>query len=513
MNAIIYTRVSTDDQKINGYSLPNQKDVLEQYCKIKGINIVEHFQDDYSAKNFNRPEFIKLLAFIKANRKVDLLLFTRWDRFSRDQLESLRMISKLDSMGVKVDSVEQPLDLTIPDNKMLLSIYLTIPEIENDKNSIRTKEGMRKAAKEGYWVGTAPLGYDNYRNEQKKPTLKPNAKSPIVKKAFEEMAKGIYSAEEIRKRLNNEGLKLAKQSFLNMLRNPVYIGKIFIPPWRKEESQLVDGVHPPIISDRQFQQVNDILSGRRKPITKSVKGSGLFFLRGFLCCPICQGALTGSKSKGNGGYYSYYHCSYSDHNVRFRVEKANQDFMKFLEFFNPSPDVIGLYNETLKEIAREKGKEKQNRLKALEGEMKKTVTMLSSADDRYLTNDLSKEAYDRIIERYNHKINELSMEKELLGNTETHFERHIRFGFNLVSNLNEIFKEAPLEIKQKIIGLFFLDKLQYENGTYRTKKMNQVLVLIAQLSSLSEGGKTKQASSFAGLSTWAPPAGLEPATL
>ncbi len=66
------------------------------------------------------------------------------------------MIKYLDKLGIKVESVEQPLDLSIPDNKMLLALYLTAPEIENDKNSIRTTEASRRAKLEGCWMGTAP---------------------------------------------------------------------------------------------------------------------------------------------------------------------------------------------------------------------------------------------------------------------------------------------------------------------------------------------------------------------
>lgn len=91
--AIIYTRVSTDDQAQNGYSLPHQQTILEKYCELHGIEVVQHFREDHSAKDFNRPEFVKLMELVKANRgKIDKVLFTRWDRFSRNQEASLSVI-------------------------------------------------------------------------------------------------------------------------------------------------------------------------------------------------------------------------------------------------------------------------------------------------------------------------------------------------------------------------------------------------------------------------------------
>ena len=68
-NAIIYTRVSTKEQADRGYSLEAQKEQLQRFCGIMGINILHHFQEDASAKTFNRPTFKTLLEFIKLNKE------------------------------------------------------------------------------------------------------------------------------------------------------------------------------------------------------------------------------------------------------------------------------------------------------------------------------------------------------------------------------------------------------------------------------------------------------------
>jgi site-specific DNA recombinase len=60
--AIIYTRVSTEEQAEYGFSLAHQEDLLRRECVRKGIQILEHFQDDgYSAKDFKRPAFQELI--------------------------------------------------------------------------------------------------------------------------------------------------------------------------------------------------------------------------------------------------------------------------------------------------------------------------------------------------------------------------------------------------------------------------------------------------------------------
>ena len=98
--AIIYTRVSTDEQN-NGYSPADQKDKLEKYCSNNNIDIVGFFHDDESGKSFNRPEWIKIMSFIKKNRGyVDNIYFIKWDRFSRNVAEAYITIRDLKKLGV-----------------------------------------------------------------------------------------------------------------------------------------------------------------------------------------------------------------------------------------------------------------------------------------------------------------------------------------------------------------------------------------------------------------------------
>jgi len=118
--AILYIRVSTDEQADKGYSLLHQEDRLRKYCELQNIEVMALFKEDYSAKTFHRPEFTKLLEFLKKNKSVaDLLLFTKWDRFSRNAGDAYSMINTLDKNGIEPQAIEQPLDLTIPENKIM----------------------------------------------------------------------------------------------------------------------------------------------------------------------------------------------------------------------------------------------------------------------------------------------------------------------------------------------------------------------------------------------------------
>ena len=149
--AALMCRVSSDEQ-VKGYSLDIQDEALRKYCERYGIEIVYTFREDHSAKDFKRPEFTKFLSFLSKNKgKVDCLLFTSWDRFSRNVTDSLIMLRRLESYGITSQAIEQPIDMTIPENKAMLAIFLTLPEIDNDRRSIKIRGGVRAALKAGRW--------------------------------------------------------------------------------------------------------------------------------------------------------------------------------------------------------------------------------------------------------------------------------------------------------------------------------------------------------------------------
>ena len=71
------------------------------------------------------------------------------------------MIKTLKTLSIDAQAIEQPLDLSVPENKMMLAFYLAVPEVENDRRGLNTKNGMTKAKLERRWLGPAPIGYKN----------------------------------------------------------------------------------------------------------------------------------------------------------------------------------------------------------------------------------------------------------------------------------------------------------------------------------------------------------------
>ena len=66
MKAILIARVSTEEQKDAGNSLPAQVARLEKYCQNRGFEIIKNCSFDESAYAEQRSEFDRIVDFIIA---------------------------------------------------------------------------------------------------------------------------------------------------------------------------------------------------------------------------------------------------------------------------------------------------------------------------------------------------------------------------------------------------------------------------------------------------------------
>lgn len=508
-NVIIYTRVSTDDQADFGFSLQHQETVIRAFCNTKGYNILNHYKEDFSAKTFNRPEWSKILSFLKPKRqKVDSVVFLRWDRFSRNLEESSRTIRELKShYGVDVECVEQPLDLSIPDNLVMLAVYLAVPEVENRKNSIRTTEGSRKARLEGCWTGTAPFGYDNYRDEQNRSTLIRNLHAPLVIEAFDLMATGVYSAEEVRKRLGKKGMSKGKQTFLDLLRNVAYLGKVPVKEYKDEPAQVVAGLHLPLVDEVIFRKVQNVLKGKKPNFNFDVNRSGEYPLRQFIICPKCGRGLTASGSTGrSGNKHHYYHCMNNTCKVRHKLSDVHEDFNGYLATIKVGQNTLDLYSKILEDVFKKEDGVRLQELKKLRAQADMVNNRLKKVQDSYYDGITSPSEFRTDKVRYEKELADIRAqidEKETEG---TPFKKYIKEGFSLLGNLPHYYETSKeVEVKHKILGSIFPEKLHYLKRSFRTTQVNSVLSLLLKKTNGLQGTEKEKVGENADLSTWAPP--------
>lgn len=296
--AALYIRVSTDEQAQKGYSQKIQYEHLQKFCLSNKIEVLSVIQEDHSAKTFNRPQwscFIRQLEN-KKSIKPTQLLFTKWDRFSRNAADAYYMIEKLRKFNVQAYAIDQPLDLSIPENKIMLAIYLSTSEVENDRRSINVKQGIHKAKQSGRCTNRPPYGYKNITlPDGTKTIITIEPEAIFVRKIFESVVKSDQSIQSIYRAFLLQGLKCSRNNFWLILRNPFYCGFITVPAYESDKLQIIKGLHEEIISEELFNRVKLVLTGRQRAQYLKVRFNPLLPLRRLLHCPLCGKRLTGSR--------------------------------------------------------------------------------------------------------------------------------------------------------------------------------------------------------------------------
>ena len=295
---VTYIRVSTEEQASHGYSLDSQKDVLAAYAESHDLEIVQEFVESESAFKPGRPEFRRMLHFLRRHKDVGAVLVYKIDRLARN----IRDYAELDEMAwVSIISATEGL----PENatgQLVGVIQAGISRYYSQQLSERVSLGMETKAKSGLWPSYAPTGYLNVPSGGIVPD--PD-RAPIVRRAFETYARTEISLADLAKWAEGQGLRtrqggvLRKSAIHNLLRNPVYCGAI------RWVGKVYEGKHEPLISRALFERVQQRMQsgGHPSPQTR------LFFpYRGLLTCGHCGCQLTAARVKEQ---YVYYRCTES----------------------------------------------------------------------------------------------------------------------------------------------------------------------------------------------------------
>jgi site-specific DNA recombinase len=494
--AILYTRVSTDEQN-NGYSPLDQKDKLYNYCEMNKIEVVGFYHDDESGKTFNRPEWKNIITFLKKNKNsVDYICFLKWDRFSRSAEKAYEELSILKKLGVEAVAIEQKLDLEIPEQKLMLAIYLTTPEIDNDRRSLNIFHGIRKGKKQGRWLGACPRGYKNTRNEINRPVITPEGglQEKLVVRAFNDFSTGNYSIESLRLKLYKEGLKCNRNSFWMLLRNRVYIGQIFIPAYKDEPEEWIQGIHLPLISENVFYKVQDILEGRKKHLPSSLKTiRDEFPLRGILICPQCGKYLTASCSKGKMGVrYPYYHCT-NFCKERKKAEVVNNALEGLLETIKPSEGALKIFSKIVNDKITQNNQTNKIEGGKINTEISKLKKRIENAKNLMLDGEIEVSEFKTIRISTEDNIKKLSIELNRNQDGLINIKSNITEASMVISNLAKAYKQSNTSIKRQILSSIFSSGLIFEEKNYRTLKINEVIAKILRNSNACDDSPKKKA--------------------
>ena len=292
--AVLYARVSSREQREEGYSIEAQVKLLRAAALKEGFEIVREFIEVESAKAAGRKQFAEMVTFFKRNRTCRTLLVEKTDRLYRNQRDALT----LEDLDIRIHFVKENETLSKDAKsqvKFMHDIRLAMARNYSENLREEVKKGMAEKASQGTYPGRPPFGYRNNRGAR---TIEiPPEKARIAGHVFELFASGRFSLLSLSKELRHvEGTYISKTNLHKMLTNPFYIGRF---EWG---GQTYQGTHPALISPELYSQVQAVLCGHNRP----KYGKQDIPFRGMLTCAHDQCTVTGELKKNK---YVYYRCT------------------------------------------------------------------------------------------------------------------------------------------------------------------------------------------------------------
>jgi site-specific DNA recombinase len=345
VGAVLYARVSTDEQANKALNLENQERTCREFCQRQGWPVVERFIDRDSGRTaVDRPAFQAMLAYRRAHRQsVRYVIVYDLSRFARNVQNQAEAIAALNSNGVLLRSVSESNIDESPAGKLAANILGTFNQFFSDSLSAKMTIRTRQSAEAGRFPWRAPLGYKDVGGKTG-PNIIPNEhNAPLVRRAFELMLTGRFKKTEVLKIVTDEGLTTARgkalstQTFQAILRNPLYGGWGTLPS--DDSFEPVRGLHQPLFSQELFDGVQAVLDGRSTTPAPKRKVNPAFPLKRFVKCDLCGVPLTGGFCAGRSKRYAYYWCrNPTCHAVKLTGERLEADFLALLQRLRPRAD-------------------------------------------------------------------------------------------------------------------------------------------------------------------------------
>lgn len=319
LKVAVYTRKSTEyglEQEFN--SLEAQREAAEAYIKSQksqGWMLVKQSYDDggISGGTMERPALKQILQDVEAGR-VDIIVVYKVDRLTRSLSDFARIIERLDEAEASFVSVTQQFNTSNSMGRLTLNVLLSFAQFEREVTSERIRDKIEASRKRGMWMGgTIPLGYDNFNkklfiNEEEAGTIRAIFKVYLEKGT---VRKALHTINQLGFRTKNQkgqrpgGLKFSDGHFYNILKNPLFIGKV------RHNGKIFNGAHKPIIDMDTWEKVQKKIEENRvnRKIGKNFSYPSL---------------LTGLLYTSDGERMTPSHCSKRGVRTRYYITKPKE---------------------------------------------------------------------------------------------------------------------------------------------------------------------------------------------
>ena len=498
----LYTRVSTAIQ-VDGYSLDAQRDKLRKYAAYEDMVIAGEYSDEgFSGKNIQgRQEFQRMLNDIQDGKDgVSYVLVFKLSRFGRNAADVLNSLQLMQDFGVNLICVEDGIDSSKDAGKLMISVLSAVAEIERENIRTQTMAGREQKAREGKWNGGfAPYGYKLENGN----LVIAEDEVEVIRVIYDRYIHTNDGVAGVAKYLNRNGyVKKLRQNntipgfsrdfVLDVLDNPVYMGKIAYGRRRTEKKQgtrnemhvveqsefpIYEGQHEAIISEEDWALAQDkrkLNSFKREKVNNP---DHAHILSGILKCPCCGKSMYGNIAKAHSKDKKtryYYYCkntvTATGHECSFRLNieqtEINKMVAKIISAMVNKPRFVEAIKAKIGTAVDTADMEKQ--VTVLQGQLKQVLGTKSRLERQMDTLDINDAHYDRKIldlqRRYDEQydmIGEIEAQIDELQNQIRSIRQEKISGDNIYQLLlafDEVYNSAT-EAEQKEFMKAFIERI------------------------------------------------------
>ncbi len=473
MKAVILARVSTEEQKDAGNSLPAQTDRMIAYCQRKEFSIMKKFSFDEGAYKGKRDDFDNMIDYIKKQKEKIIVCFDKVDRFSRNVFD--KRIANLYEMTMQ-DKIEMHFvsdNLVINSNisaveKFHFTINLGLAKYYSDAISDNTKRAQEGKIKKGEWITTAPIGYLNTRDPltNKTSIIIDSERAYLIKEIFQLYSTGNYSVRGLATLMKKKGLTnrgpsrkpLAHSQINRMLSNPFYYGEMRI------KGKLYPHYHGNLITKELFDKCQDVILGYHKqPFKWSTKYESILG-RGMMTCANCGCAISSDKKKNK---YIYLKCTESKGKhgaIRIEEKQLLKEINRILNLLVIPDDILADLINQINQTHKAKIEYHKNSITHLQTEYSKIQLSLDTLLDLCINRSITQDQYDKKAKDLKNRQYEITQSMKDHTEADEKFVKSVTFLLNVCSKAPQIFAKSSEIDKKRQLLKFVFSNLQLKDG-------------------------------------------------
>ena len=487
--AVIYCRVSDEEQVKKGHGLHSQEAVCREFAERRGFEVVKVFHENLTGSATNRPAMNDLIAYLrKHKREGRLVIIDDISRFARGHKAHWALRDQIkEAGGVLVSPNVQFGDNA--DARLVEGMLVTMAEHQRNKNAEQTLSRMRGRLMNGFWPFYTPRGYRHAHSRgEGKILVRDEPDASIIQEALEGFASGRFqSRAEVKRFLSahpsfSEVNNQLTQLFLT---RPIYAGYVGKEEWG---IPLREGRHEALIDFETFERIQSRLREKPKaPARKDIRAD--FPLRNMVACAECGNPMTSCWSKSKtGAKHPYYYCfekTCPERGKSIRRAQLEGDFEALLQNVTPAPSFLKLATALFKDAWDQRSKQAQRIAEACRAEILQTERQIGKLLDRIVsaTSDGIINAYEkRVAELERHKI--LMSERAEKSAMPRHtFEESFELALGFLASPYNLWKSGKIEDRKLVLRLTFGELLRYDRKTgFRTPKTSFPFKVLADIS-------------------------------